>query len=445
MITSVDEGFAYLESFVNTERGSYKPRSWRISRMRDLLADFENPQLSYRTVHVAGSKGKGSTACYVANICHAAGVRAGLYSSPHLLSYRERIRVLDGTLSDELLTQSFEEIRRYVEKKSESVPAAELPTTFELMTLLAFLAFKAAGCSVAVIEVGLGGRLDATSLVQAECCLITPIEYEHTEYLGNTLRSIAAEKGAILRKGVTAFSASQEPEAAETLARIAFLRQVPLAFLKEGVHGITSELRTDGTRCEFALADGPEIAVTLRMIGTVQAQNAALATLAARSLFPELDSRTIERGLESAVLPGRSEIIPGKPATFLDGAHTPRSIALLCETVREICPNRNARALIFGSVAGKRHREMLELLAKEFDRIIVCRPGTFKESHPELLTEICRELGGSCEREDDAAKAIAKAGSNPDTSLLVVTGSFYLAGKIRAAQLDEPGAKLERQ
>ena len=433
MFKSVDEGFAYLESFVNTERGGFKPRNWRLSRMRELLEDFGNPQLACRTIHVAGSKGKGSTACFAAHILSSAGERVGLYSSPHVVTYRERIQVLGGSPSDAIFLDQFSAIHRYVHEKRQTVPEPQLPTTFELLTLLAFLCFRASECTVSVIEVGLGGRLDATSLIRPQCCVITPIEYEHTEYLGTTLRSIAGEKGAIMRDGVPAYSSLQQPEAESTLRRIAELRDAPFRTLRDEIPEINASLTSNGTECRFRLPDGGEIRSHLRMLGRVQANNAALATLAARVVRPDLTPGIISSGLSRAVLPGRSEVLPGNPALLLDGAHTPQSIKLLAETVSEICPVRERRTLIFGSVAGKRYQEMLQALVPLFSRVIICRPGTFKPSDPELLMNAVSDLGVPPLREDDGKRALALAGSDPATKLIVATGSFYLVGKIRAA------------
>ena len=431
MFDTVEEGFAYLESFVNTERGDYKPRNWRLSRMRALLADFDNPQLAYRTIHVAGSKGKGSTACFLAHICAAHGERVGLYTSPHVLSYRERIEVLDGSLTDELFLSQFAIIASYMRKKAQTVPEAQLPTTFELLTLLAFLCFREAGCSIASIEVGLGGRLDATSLVRPSVCVITPLEYEHTEYLGDTLRSIASEKGAILRRGVPAFRAPQAEEARRTLERIAELRNVALTGLELAIPEIRSSAGRTGTEVGFTLPDGRTIEAHLRMLGEVQARNAALATLAATALYSEFDTTAAARGLERAVLPGRSQIIDGTPTILIDGAHTPRSIELLIGTVNYLTPRVTERSVIFGSVRGKKYREMLEIMVEAFDTVIICRPGTFKASDPQQILEACQELGGNCVQEDDADRALELAASGH--SLVVVAGSFYLAGKIRSA------------
>lgn len=436
MISSVEEGFAYLESFLNLERADFKPRMLRLSRMRNLLEDFSNPQLSYRTLHVAGSKGKGSTSAFAASILHASGLRTGLYSSPHVTSYRERVRVSDGCASDELQVEQFERIRRYIDSIGAGVPEAQLPTTFELLTLFAFLVFEASRCDAAVIEVGLGGRLDATSLVRPEASLITRIELEHTEFLGNTIRSIAAEKGAIIRRGTPVFVASQREEAAQVFDRISFLRRAPLNTLDGGA-SIEAAITPGGTQIRIALPGFAPIEAKLKLLGRVQAQNAALAAWAALMVFPEVSPESVGRGLEEAWLPGRSEIMTSQRGVrfLLDGAHTETSIGLLCDTVESLFTDVGKRVVIFGCVRGKSYRSMLARLRDTFATIVICRPGTFKPSDPELLEETCRELGARYARRDDADQAISYARNllGKRGGVVAVTGSFYLVGKIRQA------------
>jgi dihydrofolate synthase/folylpolyglutamate synthase len=448
VITSVEEGFIYLESFLNLERADFKPRMLRLSRMRDLLSDFNNPHLSYRTLHVAGSKGKGSTSAFAASILHASGLRTGLYTSPHVVSYRERVQVTDGCASDELQIEQFERIRRYIGTLRSTVREQELPTTFELLTLFAFLLFEAARCDAAVIEVGLGGRLDATSLVCPQASLITRIELEHTEFLGNTIRSIASEKGAIIKRGIPVFVSQQRDEAMRVFDRIAELRKAPLhRFTAEDALGVS--ITRAGTRARMALPGHDSIEVTLRLLGRVQAQNAALAAWATLEVFPEVNERTVATGLEAAWLPGRSEIIRRKneQSVLLDGAHTEASVALLCETVESLFPDKDQRIVIFGSVRGKAYRAMLDRMHETFASVVICRPGEFKPSDPELLLEACREAGSDCVRIDEANDAIAYAQRRlPRTGgVIVVTGSFYLVGKIRRELLNESAAGLQVQ
>jgi dihydrofolate synthase / folylpolyglutamate synthase len=431
---SVEAGYRWFESFLSVERGSYRPRAHRLVRMRELLAAFGEPHRATPIVHVAGSKGKGSTAAFLAEILAEAGKRCGVYSSPHVESYRERVRVLDRTrpdaaFDDTTALEIFDTIARTLESRSGPLPARELPTTFELLTLFAFLVFRVTRCDVAVVEVGIGGRTDATNVVDPLCSVITPIELEHTEYLGTTLRAIAAEKGGVIKRRRPVFLAPHHREAELTLRRIAELRRAPLISLDEEIEQLDIT-HDSGPGLSLRLAGLPTIRASLRMPGAIQARNAALAALVALRLDPAIDAATVERGLGRAWLPGRSELVPGDPVVLLDGAHTPESIARLCETAAEIEPDRDRRIVIFGSVRGKKHETMLRSLVAAFATIVITRPGSFKESRPQELYDACVAAGGECTLAVEPADALARAReSNP--ALLVVCGSFYLVGEVR--------------
>lgn len=447
-IETVEQGFVWVESFHAIDRGGYSARLHRLARMRRLLAAFADPHLACPVIHVAGSKGKGSTAVLIAAALDAAGMRCGLFTSPHVESYRERVRVLDGSLTDEIALRVFHEMHSHVESLRTELEPAELPTVFELLTLLGFLCFRAAGTEVAVIEVGIGGRIDATNLVRPQASVITRIDFEHTELLGKTLRAIASEKGGIIKSGVPVFVGEQDPEAMRTLERIAALRGARLTRSDSITDVRSSPIASGGTEAHIAFVGGEQIDARLRLTGAVQARNAALAAVTLRETFPELSTRAIAAGFSRAFLPGRSEVISSSPRLLLDGAHTRQSIALLCDSARLLCPNRTQRVVIFGAVSGKDHEGMLRELASTFSRIIIAQPGTFKKSDTSSLHALCVSLGGACELHDDPVGALALAHSllahrppvteapvnagPAEAGLIVVAGSFYLVGEVRA-------------
>jgi dihydrofolate synthase/folylpolyglutamate synthase len=442
-ISTVDQGYSYFEAFMNLERGGYSPRAYRLDRMERLLTDFDNPQCAYRTIHVAGSKGKGSVSAFTASILAASGLRCGCYASPHVSSYTERVRVLtnvDGApcddLPDSLLVEQFERIRLYIGRISATTPDAELPTTFELLTLFAFLVFQESRCQIAVIEVGLGGRLDATNLVRPEIGVITPIEREHTDYLGETIEEIAREKAGIVKPGMHLFVSSQYPDALVEILRIASQRSVPVDMLHTDTDIISTEVDFSGTRLVFRDGTGQPRSAHLKLLGKFQAENAVMAVRVTEKAVPGIDTNTIVRGLESTWLPGRLEVVRGKPIIVVDGAHTLRSTQALVETITELGIDRTARTLIFGAVAGKDHRTMVETLATEFGRIVVARPGTFKKSNLAALLKLCREYHPDCVRRDEMADALAEA-RRGGPAIIVVTGSLYLAGEARDCLLRE--------
>ena len=433
-ITTVESGYAWFESFLSVDRGGYQANRYRLARMRTLLNDFGDPHLACPVIHVAGSKGKGSTAAFIGSILDAAGMRCGVYSSPHVESHRERVRVLDGTFSDDLAIDLFRRIERHIEAVRPHTPPPLLPTFFELTTLFGFLAFRETGCAVAVIEVGIGGRTDATNLVRPVASVITPIELEHTDRLGTTLRAVAAEKSGTIKRGVPVFVGRQHPEALSTIRRVAELRAAAIRVLEDDIVSLDADLTLDGTGVALRLSNGCAIDTTLRLIGRVHAENAALAALVVSHTFGDVDETRIAAGLAAAWIPGRSELVPGPPAILLDGAHTERSIGLLCRTATELCPDRALRVAVFGSVTGKNHASMLAHLVAAFSRIVITRPGTFKPSDLFELRDTCRDLGGACEicvDTDEALAAARRPAHGIAAGLIVVTGSFYLVGEAR--------------
>lgn len=439
-IATVEAGYAWCETFLRIDRGDYQANRHRLGRMRTLLADFGNPQQAYETVHVAGSKGKGSTAAFVASVLATAGSRCGLYSSPHVETPRERVRVLDGSLTDELAVRVFNRIERYVDRISRTTVPELLPTYFELVTLFGFLAFRETRCEIAVVEVGIGGRTDATNVIRPIAAVVTPIELEHTDRLGRTLRSVAAEKAGVIKQNVPVFVGRQQTEALTTILRVAELRRAPVHTLDEGIEEFAAETSVSGTRMSLRMSGGLELSTRLRLLGSVQAENAALAALTMATVRPRLDAGIISAGLADAWIPGRSEIFPGPPAILLDGAHTERSIRSLCDTARELCPEKSARVAIFGSVEGKNHASMLAHLAKHFARVVITRPGTFKPSDLTLLHRTATASGAIASIHEQTAAAVAAARAYvPDSpsGLIVVTGSFYLVGAVRARLREE--------
>lgn len=431
MISSVDDGYRWFESFLAIDRGDYRPRAHRLRRMRGLLARYADPHRATPVIHVAGSKGKGSTAAFIAAVLSESGIRCGVFSSPHVESYRERVRVLDDSLTDEVAVSIFRRIERDVEAMRAHVARRELPTTFELLTLFGFLVFRETACDLAVVEVGIGGRIDATNVVEPLASVVTPIELEHTEYLGTTLRRIAGEKGGVIKAGAPVFLGRQQPEAAAVLLRIATLRDAPALSLVDTATRF--DVARDGTRTRLELELPPDrrISAHLLLPGVVQADNAALAALVVTRLYPSIPDDTVARGLARAWIPGRSELVPGSPPVLLDGAHTPSSIARLCETAADMEPDSSRRTAIFGSARGKDHEAMLALLAEKFPQIVVTRPGTFKESDVDTLFDACRRTEAACSVVETVADALASV-DRRTTGLIVVCGSFYLVGEARA-------------
>ncbi len=438
-LSNVDAGFSWIESFTNLERGGYRPREYRLERMAELLERFGSPHVGIPTIHIAGSKGKGSTAALVDAGLRSLGFRSGMYSSPHVSDYRERIRINSQFADERILLDQLQRIFRTIEPLRHRTDAErKLPTTFELLTLLAFLVFQAERCDWIVLETGLGGRLDATNLCRPELCIITPIELEHTEYLGNTLPEIAREKAGIFKPDIPAVISPQPEEVSETLSICAGERGAPLYRTQDLVDlenistgpGGTKAVLRDRTPGTTGTAQNA-YALQLSLAGTAQAENAATAFAALRSLFPGGDPGRILDGLSKATIPGRAEYITGTPPVLLDGAHTAGSMRRLAETIKSL--TEQPRILIFGSVEGKPVEPMAHALDGLADRVIVSTPGTFKPSRPEATAEVFSSFQAPVELMTepkaalDHARTLARNGGS-----IIVTGSFYMVCEIRA-------------
>jgi dihydrofolate synthase/folylpolyglutamate synthase len=429
--SSAEEAFSYIESFTNLERGNYKPRMFRLDRMRRLLALFGNPHAVCPSLHLAGSKGKGSCAAFIAHILGEAGYRVGLYTSPHVASYTERFTVFGSALGDQDFIDSISYIRsRLLEAGIDEDHPEMSPTTFELLTLLAFLLFRDKECRYMVIETGIGGRLDATNVITPLASIITPIEREHTDYLGSELSSIAREKGGIIKPGRPVFCAEQKPAVSQVLSEIAAQNSSPFLSISDAVKFSDTGHSSYGSSGSIIFSGGCRMDIELSMFGSFQLENAALAAVAVKKLFPEITGKQIQKGLKKTALPGRMERIMEQPPVYLDGAHTPRSIALITQTFKELHPG-NA-ALIFGCVEGKDYEAMAEILARDFSIICIVKPGSFKKSDPPAVYREFLKRHKNCYLIEEPGAALEEVMRRSAASIpILITGSFYLAGEIK--------------
>ena len=425
-----DQVIDFMESFMNLERKTdrYSTRTYRLDRMRALMEVLGNPQDCYRTIHVAGSKGKGSTASYIARGLQAAGFVTGLYMSPHVSDYRERFTVCGKDIDDSALVKAGNTLAAALEGFHFSDDWGEnRPTTFELYTAFAFLLFKQTGCSWAVLETGLGGRLDATNIVMPEASVLTPIELEHTDILGDTIAKIATEKSKIIKPHKPSFSAVQVKDALDVFRAEATAMDSAFHYLGDEALEITDS--------HISFRDGYSTDLNLAMPGLVMAQNCALAILVLRTLGlfrPGVSEKAMERN----ALPGRMEKVVWDRPLHLDGAHTQNSMNRLLETFRQMYPGRNG-ICIFGAVAGKNHEAMSKAVLGAFDHVVVCRPGTYKKSDPQALYDLMISMKRPDQKVvliEDASQALAYCleHTKPGEPVLAA-GSFYLAGVIKEA------------
>ena len=427
---SFDQVMKYMESFTNLEKktDNYTTRTYRLDRMQAIMKTLGDPQACYKTIHVAGSKGKGSTASYIAASLRAAGFKTGLYMSPHVSDYRERFTINGAFIETSVLLSVAEKLVSVLEGFHFCDEMGEnQPTTFELYTAYAFLLFKEENCTWAVIETGLGGRLDATNILKPQASVLTPIELEHTDILGPTIEKIAIEKSKIIKPGVPSFSALQVPEALSVFKNEASSVGSSFHYLGDYI--------TDLTENHIAFKDGYCWDFHLSMAGLVQAQNCALALLVIRTLGLYVPSAT-EKAMAENKIPGRMEKVAWKRPLFLDGAHTKNSMGFLLETFRKMYPGRSG-ICIFGAVTGKNHVDMAHQVLGAFDTVVVSRPGTYKQSNPKALYELLLSIKGPSQNVvllEDAKDALSYCLEHTkENEPVLCAGSFYLAGSIKEA------------
>ncbi|MFH0910736.1 MAG: folylpolyglutamate synthase/dihydrofolate synthase family protein [Planctomycetota bacterium] len=441
---SYEEALAHLDGLVNYER---KPetmpvvKNLRLEGIRRFLALLGNPHHRYDTIHVAGTKGKGSTATMVAAFLQGTGLRVGLYTSPHLVSVRERI-VLDGArLSRRRFCEGFAALRPALEQYARD--SGERPLTyFDTLTALAFQVFAEDRVDAAVIEVGLGGRLDTTNVIRPSATAVTPISYDHMQQLGNTLALIAAEKGGLIKQGVPVVLGPQPEEADAVLARIASERSAPVRRVgADGLHGrsISKTPPAGGPqRIDLASWRASYRDVPFSLLGEHQVQNLVLALGLVETYLelrdrPPLPEALLRRACETLEMPGRVECIGRSPWTILDGAHNPASIRALIETIRSSFPFERS-LLVFATARDKDAPAMLRLLAPLADEAIFTQTGNPRARAPEELSSIWKECAhrpALIERDPVRALALARERARP-SDLICLTGSLYLAGRIRA-------------
>ena len=429
MFSTSQEVYEYLSSFINLER-KLEAVEYRLDRMCYLRRLFAFPDEAFKTIHVTGSKGKGSTATLVSSILQSAGFKTGLFTSPHLLSFTERICVDSIPVADEVLLPCAETLRETIpERRPLPIKDFEYPTFFELLTILAFLCFKKAGCDYAVIEVGLGGRLDTTNVITPELCIITSIELEHTEILGTTIEQIAFEKAGIIKSLVPVVSSVQKPEAQSVIYKKAYESCAPLIETFRNCTDIHTCHNTQGLVISWSYGSGKHTVQTSLLNGS-QVSNVLSAFYAGKKLgIPET---IVMEGIAKTTLSARFQLIKGSPVLIIDGAHTEDSIAYTVAAYKDLFST--PCVLLFGTAKDKHSAKMLEKLSAISTTAIITKPGTFKESEPDRLCLEAEACGFACEKMEDTRKAFLRArevAANAGLPLLVC-GSFYLCAEVLA-------------
>ena len=418
------EAVARLLALRGGEHAGMRPG---LERIETLLEALGNPERRYTLVQVAGTNGKGSVAAMLAAILKADGRRVGLYTSPHLVSFRERIRVDGEAIAEDDVADGFDAIATLVARLDA--------TMFEASTALALDHFAREAVDVAVLEVGLGGRLDATTVGTPAVTAIARIDLDHQEVLGATLAAIAAEKAAIIRSGV-AVSAAQAPEAADVLIARAAAVGVPL--LMEG-RELSVRVRARDLEAQTIDAAGPGWrleGLRLPLLGVYQPSNALVALAAARTLG--VRDAACREGLARARWPGRFEVLRARDRiVVLDGAHNPAGAAALAASLTEWF-GTTPLTLVFGALRDKDAPGMLAALAPRARRLIFTASSSPRAARPEALRDAAPH-GAAVELADSAPEALALAAREPRTPILCVAGSLSLLGDVlRATRGDKP-------
>lgn len=405
---------------------SWKGSRLGLARMQELMRRLGDPQKMLSFVHVTGTNGKGSCSVMLSTILTAAGYRTGLYTSPHLCTYNERIKINGTDISDEAMGRASEAVRDALQGMKD------LPTEFERITAMALWYFAEQQCDIVVLEVGLGGRLDATNIIEApELAVITNLGLDHTELLGDTIEAIAFEKAGIIKPGCEVLLYQQSEEAEAVVQKKCSTLGCPLT--------VTDALQEQLLSCNLSgqyLNYRARENVFLRLIGTYQYKNAALVLDAVDVLKHRgwhIPEDAVYQGMASAVWPARFEVLQKKPLIILDGAHNPNGFTELATCLAQYLPGRKM-TFVMGVMADKGYEEMLSLIQPFAARLIAVRPEYYRALSSEALAEAAREHleipvqdGGTVSNGIALAQSMAK-----EDDVICICGSLYQAGEARA-------------
>ncbi len=424
----------HLFEQVNVERMRvvrYDDATFKLGRVRELLNALGNPHEQIRTVHIAGTLGKGSTAAMIASMLQGCGHGVGVYTSPHLVDVRERIAINGQPIGKSDFTALVREVSGAALKQSDK------PTFFELMTAMAFKYFADQAVDIAVIETGLGGRLDATNVITPEVTVITRIDYDHTQILGRTLAEIAREKAGVFKRGVPALTIEQAPEVTEVLHETAQKLAVELRTIDKEIEFSSrfgqSETLGPHTRVCVLTETSNFMHLPVPLPGEHQALNCGLALATISQLKASgltFDEVPLHAGLARSTTPGRMELVWKQPRILIDGAHNPAAVQALMRCVGAFVPY-DSMICIFGCCQDKDIPAMLDRLASGSDKVIFTRArGTPRAAEPEDLHKIFSEQSGKMSQVaatlPDALDLATRAVGRDD--VICITGSFYLAG-----------------
>ncbi|MCU0706046.1 MAG: bifunctional folylpolyglutamate synthase/dihydrofolate synthase [Fimbriiglobus sp.] len=430
-----DDAIAFWYGRINYEVRAATPADLKLERMCALLARVGDPHRRVRTVHVTGTKGKGSTAAMIAAVLRANGYRVGLFTSPHLIRVEERIQVDGVPISSAELTARIEQLVPAVEQLEQTGPP---PTFFEIGTALGFLHFVHRRCDVAVVEVGLGGRFDSTNVCHPLVSIVTSVGLDHMAQLGNTVESIAYQKAGIFKPGVPAVSGVTASGPRGVIEQVAAEGHTPLVQA-----GVDFEFEYDPVGQTVTIPPHPPY--QLGLLGRHQGANAAVAVAALEQLRKRglpISDRALRQGLAGVRWPARIELVSEKPAIVLDTAHNVPSVEALLDTLSACLPVRGRKAVVFAVSSDKQYPEMLKLLAGYFDDFHLTKYGNNPRCVPpealaDLLAGVTPQKRRAVYGTAAEAWAAARRAAGPE-DLVCVTGSVFLAGELQTLVGESP-------
>lgn len=415
--------------------------------MRSLLARLGDPHLGPRTVHIAGSKGKGSVAAMVASVLKQTGAATGLYTSPHLHRFVERLSVDGEAISEDDFGRLVEELAPQIEAEETDGSYGHV-STFEALTALAFLYFRERGVQYQVLETGLGGRLDATNVFDSkDVCVLTPISFEHTAVLGDTIHQIAEEKAGIITPGATVIMAPQRESASDVFRRVCDQRGATLVEVAQACALSRKSQDQDGQ--DFALkTPRGTYKLKLPLLGRHQLDNAATAVLAVEALLPDIDEKTLREGLAAVRWPCRIELVKRKPLIVADGAHNRDSMRRLVQTLQEDLKVREA-VFVLGCARDKEMGAFVEEITPIAIEVVATQSRNPRAKDAREIADAFREADLPVAIETNVAAAIDAAIAQAGTGAVVVCGSLFVAAEAREHVLgvmyDPPLAETKRE
>ncbi len=396
-----------------------------LDHIRALVKDLKHPERTFKSIHIAGTNGKGSTASILASVFQAAGYKTGLYTSPHLISVRERIQINSVMISESRFTDYLQKYRPLFEKNRASY--------FEIMTAMAFLYFADEKVDIAILETGLGGRLDATNVITPELCIITDISFDHTKTLGRRLKLIAAEKAGIYKQNIPCVTGVQRPQIIAHLKDLAKQKSVPVFSTREEVHTKNYALNETGCRFQFKWKDTVLHNLHLNLLGIHQVKNASTALLALQVLqqnewaFSEQDVR---QGLQSVNWPARLQLLPGVPRLLIDSAHNNAGIRNLVYNLNSLFSFRKL-IFVFGVLRDKDYSAMLHKIASVADVILFTKPDNERALDPTVLSchdSVSKKTTEVYESINEAINRACAIAGHED--LICAAGSIYFVGEV---------------